>query len=150
MKICNGPNQNLAKKGMRHPGIEPGPTRWQRAIVPFNQRRWELDFLYGEWLFSYSLHNAVSNSVLMMYEIMDYDPVTHWRRLQLACSLTCSNAEARSDYSEIEGKKRETCPGRLSRPSASFWRKICDNSAKRTLGRRDNEWDRVWLDLCWD
>ena len=40
MKQQNGSSQEQSlKKVMRHPGIEPGPTRWQRAIVPFNQWR---------------------------------------------------------------------------------------------------------------
>ena len=35
LKITNFPNSPLIKK-MHRPGIEPGPQRWQRRILPLN------------------------------------------------------------------------------------------------------------------
>ena len=32
--------EQLAKKSLHRPGIEPGPPAWQASILPLNQRCW--------------------------------------------------------------------------------------------------------------
>ena len=38
--------EQLAKKSLHRPGIEPGPPAWQASILPLNQRCWIANVLF--------------------------------------------------------------------------------------------------------